>query len=240
MRDIPRSFLTLFVGWFLCGPAWAADPAAGRRKDQDALKTYGPLVGQWRGVGQVQRGSTKGAWTETADWAWKLTNSAAALDLTIGKGKYLQTARLRPGTEPGSYALEAILADGSKRTFHGTAGAFDKLVLTADGPPAQGLRRITVSPLHETRFLLLLEGQDPDNGIFGRLGEVGYTRQGVAFAAGESYPLCIVTDGRGTMEVKHQGKTYWVCCSGCKDLFDEDPAGVIAEAEERRKAAAKK
>jgi YHS domain-containing protein len=227
------SAMSVVLLWF--GPVRAADPAPRRRADQEALKAYGPLVGQWRGVGQVQRSSAKGAWTETADWAWKLAPQAAALDLTIGKGKYLRSARLSPGPGPGTFALEATLADGSRRTFHGTAGERDKLVLTADGPPAEGLHRITLTPLHETRFLLLLEVQDPDNRLFHRLGEVGYTRQGVAFAAGESYPLCIVTDGRGTMQVKYQDRTYWVCCSGCKDLFEEDPAGVIAAAEARRK-----
>jgi hypothetical protein len=24
-----------------------------------------------------------------------------------------------------------------------------------------------------------------------------------------------VTDGRGTIQVSYQGKSYWVCCSGC-------------------------
>src|SRR5207302_6657692 len=113
------------------------------------------------------------------------------------------------------------------------------LVLTAEGPAAEGVRRLTLTPLHDTRFLLLLEGQDPDTGTFHRLGEVGYTRQGVAFAAGESYPLCIVTEGRGTIQVQYKGKTYWVCCTGCKELFDEDPEAVLAEAKARAKAQAK-
>jgi YHS domain-containing protein len=86
---------------------------------------------------------------------------------------------------------------------------------------------------------MLLESQDSGRPSFQRIAEVGYTRQGVAFAAGESYPLCIVTDGRGTIEVKHQGMSYWVCCSGCKELFQDDPAGVIAEAEARRKGKAR-
>ena len=29
--------------------------APGRRADQEALKAYAPLVGSWRGVGQVER-----------------------------------------------------------------------------------------------------------------------------------------------------------------------------------------
>ena len=87
------------------------------------------------------------------------------------------------------------------------------------------------------RLEIPLEGQDPDNGRFYRLAEVGYTRQGVAFAAGESYPLCVVTEGRGTIKVSYKGRTYYVCCSGCKELFDDDPEGVLAEAEARKKGA---
>ena len=33
--------------------------APGRRADQEALKAYAPLVGSWRGVGQVQRGRAR-------------------------------------------------------------------------------------------------------------------------------------------------------------------------------------
>ncbi len=68
----------------------------------------------------------------------------------------------------------------------------------------------------------------------------GYTREGVAFAAGESYPLCVVTEGRGTIQVSYRGKAYWVCCSGCRDLFNDDPESVLAEAAAREKAKAKK
>ena len=35
--------------------------APSRRADQEALKAYAPLVGSWRGVGQVQRGRARGA-----------------------------------------------------------------------------------------------------------------------------------------------------------------------------------
>jgi YHS domain-containing protein len=210
---------------------------SGRREAQEALKAYGSLVGLWRGVGQPQRMSAKGAWSETAEWVWKLSAETAALELKVERGKYLKSARLRPGTEPNAFVLEATLSDGSARTFAGKVGPRSQLILTAEGPVSEGLRRITLSPLHDTRCLLLLEAQDPANGTFYRLAEVGYTRQGVSFAAEDSYPLCIVTDGRGTIEVKYQGKSYWVCCSGCKELFEDDPAAIIAEAQERRKQA---
>ncbi len=137
--------------------------------------------------------------------------------------------------------LDATLADGSERTFAGTVAAEGKpLVLTA-AAPGEGPRRITLTPLHDSRLLMLLEGQDPANPkAFYRLAEVGYTRQGIAFAAGESGPVCIVTEGRGTIQVSYKGKTYHVCCSGCRDLFNENPEAVLAEAAERQKSREKK
>jgi YHS domain-containing protein len=33
--------------------------------------------------------------------------------------------------------------------------------------------------------------------------------------------------------VSHKGKTFWVCCSGCKAAFDAEPEVWIARAEQR-------
>jgi YHS domain-containing protein len=217
----------------------ADDTGAGRRRDQAALKPFGTLVGSWRGTGQPERGRTRGAWLEKASWAWKLNKESAALEATITKGKYLKSARLRPGPQPRSYILDATLADGSERSFTGKDSGKKALLLTAEGR-GDGLRRITLTPLHDTRLLMKLEAQNPDNRAFYQLGEVGYTREGVAFAVGETGPLCIVTEGRGTIPVSYKGKTYHVCCSGCRDLFNEDPEAVLAEAAERAKEKDKK
>jgi YHS domain-containing protein len=237
----PAVALAVAVGFSLCvahGDGPAAPP--GRRADQEALKPYGGLVGSWRGVGQVERGRPKGAWQENAAWAWKLTSDSAALEATVTKGKHLKSGLLRPGKSHGAFVLEATLADGSKRTFAGKgAGAGKPLVLTADDKaPAAGLRRVTITPLHDTRLLVLLESEDPERHTFARLGEVGYTREGVAFAAGDASPVCIVTEGRGTIKVSYKGRTYYVCCSGCRDLFNDNPEAVLAEAAAREKAKA--
>ena len=214
-------------------PSWGA----GRQADQEALKPFGGFVGDWRGVGQVDRGKTKGAWRESANWAWKLTKDSAALVMTVEKGKYLKSALLKPGNEPGVYTLEAVLADGTNRVFQGEVTDPAKpLILEAEGKSG-GLKRIKFTSLHETRLLMLLEATaDGESKSLARLGEVGYTREGVAFASGDGAPVCIVTEGRGTSSVTYQGKTYWVCCSGCKDLFNDNPEAVLAEAEARKKA----
>ena len=215
--------------------------APGRCADQEALKAYAPLVGSWRGVGQVERYRARGAWMESADWAWKLTSDSAGLEITVKKGRYLKAGVLRPCKAPSTFVFEATLADGTSRTFAGAAAGDRKpLVLTADAKAlAGGVRRVSITPLHDTRLLVRLEAEDPERHTFSRLGEVGYTREGVTFAAGESYPLCIVTEGRGTIQVSYKGKTYWVCCSGCRDLFNDNPEAVLAEAAERETAKAK-
>jgi hypothetical protein len=71
--------------------------------------------------------------------------------------------------------------------------------------------------------------------VYTRLGEVGATRVGSSFAAtAASGPECVVTGGLGTIAVEYQGKKYFVCCSGCRELFDDDPAAVLADYRQRK------
>jgi len=214
------------------------DRPSNRKADQEALKVYGELVGSWRGSGQPRRGQATGAWKESAGWAWKLSNDSAALEIQVESGKYLKTAVLRPGKKGEEYILDATLADGSSRTFSGKLDKDKPLVLTAEGK-GDGVRRVTLSIPNENRFLILLESE-PASKNFARLGEVGYTRNGVAFASGESGPVCIVTEGRGSIQVSYKGKSYYVCCTGCKDLFNKDPESILAEAADRSKKAKEK
>lgn len=215
----------------------ADEKTSARRADQEALREYGGLVGSWRGSGQPKRGQASGAWRESANWAWKLSDDSAALEIDVETGKYLKSAVLKPGKKAGDYVLEATLADESKskRTFSGKLAKDKPLVLTSEGA-GEGVRRVTLTIPNENRFLLLLESE-PASKNFVRLGEVGYTRNGVAFAAGESGPVCIVTEGRGSIQVSYKGKSYYVCCSGCRDLFNKDPEAILAEAAERAKKA---
>jgi YHS domain-containing protein len=240
MRHTPKGRLAaLFLVLSLAALQGAGAPSSGRKADQDFLKPFGALVGDWRGVGQPERGKMRGAWTESANWAWKLSKETAALEVTVAKGKYLKSGVLHPDSDHQTYELDATLADGSKRVFTGKPDpSKKKLILNA--AKGEGLRRITIAPLHDTRLIVQLEALDPDGRTYYQLGEIGYTRQGVAFAVGESGPLCIVTEGRGTIQVSYKGKSYWVCCSGCKDLFNENPEAVLAEAADRQKAKDKK
>lgn len=232
-----KAAATLATAWAVTLVGLGADAPGSRAADQKALKEYAGLVGEWKGTGLPKRGQNKGAWTESARWAWKLSADSAALVLEVDKGKYLRSATLKPGRDPDTFQVDATLADGSARHFEGKGEPGKPLILRA--PKAEdGLARVTLTMPNAARFLLLLEGatEASTSAALARLGEVGYTRQGVAFAAaGATGPECIVTGGRGTIKVSHAGKDYYVCCTGCRDLFQADPAAVLAEAAAKSK-----
>ena len=130
---------------------------------------------------------------------------------------------------------ELTTAENGVETYRGKFQKDDILVLTSAAADDE-VRQITITRLNEKRTLVLFEKRAATQTSFNRVAEVGYTREGTRLATSNtSGPECIVTGGAGTMEVKYKGETYYVCCSGCRQAFDDDPEGVIKEAAERRK-----
>src|SRR5207253_1539433 len=91
--------------------------------------------------------------------------------------------------------------------------------------------RITLWPNGEkVRYTLAIDRRPPGAPQFSRLIEVGLIREGEAFAAGgpaANLPRCILTGGAASMTVSYQGKSYPVCCTGCRDEFNDDPEKYI-------------
>lgn len=211
--------------------------------DKLALAPLNVYVGGWRGVGQLRRGSNQGAWTEKADWAWNFDAGRAAIVFQSPEGKYYRSGRLQPGGEPGAFELTALRSDGKTQDrFVGRIDDKEQLVLVAnrDEPAPEGKEvspppdRISLRTVADGDRLLILYERQAGGDRYTRLAEVGYTRQGSSFAKGSSQPECIVTGGLGTIEVSYQGKKYLVCCTGCRDLFNDDPEGVLADYRERK------
>ena len=213
-----------------------------RRAAQRGLEPFNDWVGSWNGVGQPKRMSSKGAWTERADWAWKLDKESAGLKVEVKGGKQFQSGVLSFDPAEKHYRFIGKLADGTSRVYVGDRAEEGKLVLAGTDETTKDQHRITFQMRHEDRLLLLIESKSAGQPSFARVAEVGYTREGGSFAAAaDAGPKCIVTGGRGSISVSYKGKTYYVCCSGCKQAFDDDPEGIIAEAAERvKKEAAEK
>lgn len=214
-------------------------PASLLQKDKEALAPLQQLVGQWRGAGFMRRGSTRGAWKESASWSWKFSEGRAAMVFDAPKGRHLKKGRLSPGKTPGIYELKAELADkGQAVLYAGRKNKDGKLVLEAKKPPPDGApAKISLSILvGGKRLAVLFEGRNRASGRHYRLGEVGYTRSGESISKGTGQPECIVTGGRGTIPVEHKGDSYTVCCRGCLDAFNENPEQILAEWRDRVKS----
>ena len=241
--------------WFLLAiaatPAWwafatADEPTAkaltpaSRAAIQQALEEFNGLIGGWRGSAQPVRNSTKGAWSEKAEWVWDIKKEAISLQYNIKDGQALQSARLTFEPEQKSYHLVATLPDKSIRRYSGKL-VENKLVLDSEPDATDYVHRITVTQLNDKRTLVLFEKRPSGGERYSRVVEVGYTREGTTLAIeGAGEPVCIVSGGKGTMKITYKGKTYWVCCTGCRDAFNDDPEGIIAEAAERAEAKKKK
>ncbi len=200
---------------------------------QKALAPLNSLIGGWRGIGQVRRGSTNGSWRETGTFVWKFGGGKVGVEYQVKEGKHIGTGLVSWNTARKKFTMDAVFDDGSKRSYR---GEFEKNVLTLVSEPDKDdiVSRITLRQLNDKRMLVLYETRRSEQSFYSRVGEVGYTREGTRLASsGSSGPECVVTGGAGTIKVSHEGKTYYVCCTGCRDAFNDDPAGILADYREK-------
>lgn len=205
---------------------------------QQRLAKIQQLVGAWRGVAQPQRASTKDSWLEEADWAWSFGKDGPALVAKLPKAKYFSQLQVTAGKESGQFALAATPAAGGEPIrYDGKIDDEERLVLSLDKPQDDVPQRLTFRFVAGgDRLLVLMERKSPTSDQLVRLAEVGFTRQGSGFGQGTSGRECVVTGGLGTIEVSHNGQTYYVCCTGCRDYFNEKPEEVLKEYAARKAA----
>lgn len=198
---------------------------------QHRLGVLQPLVGQWRGVGQPQRGSTRDSWIEEADWIWSFTGATPALAATFTSPRYFRSLNLEAGERDNELLLRAMPAIGNEAMLYtGQRDAQGQIVFLAKHATAERPARLTFRfTAANDRLIVLLEKAGTSAGTYSRLAEVGYTRQGSAFGKAATQRECVVTGGLGNIEVSHAGKTYYVCCTGCRDYFQANPEKVLAE-----------
>ncbi len=219
---------------------------ADRETTIKALQKLGTLIGDWKGVAQPKRGSNAGAWSEKAQAAWDFANSTADLVVTFEPGQQFHQAAFSladDGKTPNltltpiqgePILLLRVLADDDNQSD-------DESWIFRSAEDSVPQTRCTVRIISDIRITLLFEEKSTEKGSYRRLSEIGMTRAGSRLASGSTGERqCIVTGGLGTMKVSFEGKTYYVCCEGCKQAFDADPKGTIEAYRERLKEAAAK
>jgi YHS domain-containing protein len=216
----------------------AAPPQSDRstKSAKEALSQFNSLIGGWRGTAQPRRGSAAGSWRESAEWVWDFSQSTPAIRYVVTDGKLLKSVRITFDDKANVFRATADLPGGSTRAY---AGQFkdDRLVLDSPPDAKNEIQRLTVTRLNDKRTIVLFEKKRATSRGLSRVVEVGYTREGTRLAVeGGDGPECVVTGGKGTIPITYKGQTYYVCCSGCKQAFNENPEKILAEYRQRIEA----
>lgn len=230
-----RCAAPLFVLALVVLPIRAADDV--KLPSIEALKPFNLLVGTWKGAG-VPEGTleerNKGHWNETLMWEWKFKDNEAWITVAFDKGKYFQRGELRHLPKDNVYQMKLNTIDRQSLMFTGTFK--DKsLTLERIDEKTKDTHKLVFSLFHSNRIVYRYEVKPADKTFFTKLYRVGATKDGEPFVStGFNEKECIVSGGAGTSTVTYQGKTYYVCCSGCRDAFYETPAKYVAEFEKKR------
>jgi YHS domain-containing protein/uncharacterized protein YaeQ len=225
----------LMAALVVLSPLAAADKAKPTAKE--ALGVFHDLVGSWKGTGLPQgtrEERDKGFWQEVITWQWQFKGKDVWLRGDVAKGKHFTHFEIRYLPDKDLYELKATTPAKETQTFTGTF-ADKRLTVDRADDKAKQTQRLVFSLLHFNRHLYQGEVKRDGQATFTRLYQVGATKQGVAFASEDKGIECIVSGGKGTIPVVYKGKTYYVCCTGCRDAFNEEPEKYIKEYEESRK-----
>ncbi len=217
-----------------------ADPGDKPITAKEALQPFHGLIAKWKGTGfpdGTREERAKGYWVEKIDWSWLFKGDDAWLKLSIADGKHFEGGELRHLPKTDDYELTLTALDKTVVKFVGklTAGKQKEVILVLERTTETEIQQLTFTLLHSNRHLYQLSTKPKGAKNFARVWQVGATKEGEPFAEVNKGPECIVTGGRGTMSVSYKGKTYYVCCSGCKEEFNAEPEKYIRLAAEKKK-----
>lgn len=211
-----------------------ADPPA----PPAVLRDIQEIVGQWEGSGRREVGA---GWDESAQGKWVFPKGAPArlmLDFAARKEprKGLWSRFEIQADEEGSgLRLAARTVDGGMIEFRGSAKSATSMVFDRVGeePPGTIIDRVEIRLLNEgDRLVYLAQRRLGKSQRFRPVAQAGLNRVGTSLAgANASGPKCVVTGGLGTIAVSYQGSTFYVCCTGCRDAFLENPQRYLARKE---------
>ncbi len=200
---------------------------------------FEPMVGAWKGTAVPAANRLKG-WPEKHAWAWKFAKGTpVGMTLTVEGGKVFTRGELTFDPKTSRYTLAATDPARKPVVFSGGPTADNKSFVLERTTP-EGKERLSIqSAGGGIRYVMKLDRQAVGAPQFKNAIEVGLTKEGESFAAGgeaANLPKCILTGGAATLTVTFNGKSYPVCCTGCRDEFNENPEKYVARAEARAAA----
>jgi len=214
---------------------FAADKPA-QRTAREALKPFNDLIGTWKAIGQPEgklEDKRKGLWEESINWEWQFKDNDAWLKVTFDKGKYFAAGTLRYLPDKDCYQLALTTAEQQTLVFTGRLKEH-RLLLERQDEKTKETQRLVVSLLQDNRYLYHYEVQPENRTLSRKVYVVGATKEGkpLVETSAEIGPFCVVSYGPPLTPITYKGKTYYICCGGCRDEFRREPEKYIQEYEE--------
>ncbi len=203
-------------------------------------KVWAEMMGSWRMTGQPKRGSSQGAWTSAARAEWTGADGRT-LEFRVPDSTSFETAKIQLDPKSGEAdSVELKMADGSARSMkRQPESSADRFVFAESGGDSPDAYRMTLLRKSRDRWTGSLEVRKPGTETWSRLQELGLTRQGTTIAQGSGQPECVVTGGLGEIMVTVNGRTVYVCCSGCRETLLADPDAFLKPAEKKPESSGK-
>lgn len=229
-----RTILAATLVTALLTGSLAADEKADAAKSRKALQEIGEFIGQWNLDAKPSKGTS---WKESPTFGWKFQKDDAWIVIDNKDGKQFSAGEIRYLADKKLYQLTTTDKDKKSRVY---TGEFKRGTLKFESKDAKSgdIHRITINTLSEgVRLALNYEVQEGGKGLFSGVYKASGTKEGESFAGGAAAkkPECVVTGGVGTMAVSFNGKTYYVCCSGCRDEFVGNEKKYIDAFEKKNK-----
>ncbi len=238
---LPR-ILASFAFLAVAATLGADQPA--QKSPREALQAFSDLIGDWKCTGTPvgsREDIQKGFWTEKMNWEWQFKDKDAWLKIAFEKGKYYTGGELRYVPNKDQYILTLTNLNKEKITYLGTLDTREQTkILTLENEGAKEAQRLVFTLLHDNVFNYRYEVKAEGRALFSKKWSVRAIKDGQPFAGASTKPECIVSGGTGTSVVSYMGKTYYVCCSGCRDEFNANAAKYVKEWEEKQAKAKKK
>jgi hypothetical protein len=196
-------------------------------KDQEAAKTalqkFHEYIGAWNGNGESNPPKRE-FWKESMNWGWKFSkDGSVALLVEFKDNKAFDKGEVKFLPDKKKFQLTVVGKDKKDQVYEGEIKQ-RRLVFTRVDPANMDKHTISMfttneGALFKMEYALQAGGRGLDRLVFA----VNHKKEGASIGGGKKNE-CIVSGGVGTMPVSFNGKTYYVCCGGCRDAFNESEA----------------
>jgi hypothetical protein len=149
-------------------------------------------------------------------------------------GKLFKSAELHFIPAKKNFELTALDAQGEKRVY---VGNVEKEYLTLDSVDAKTkeTHRLKINVAGDgVRLNMVVSKAKEGAKLFSQDYQIAYGMEGAGLGAREKKQECVVSGGLGTGTVSYKGTTYYICCSGCRDAFNENPEFYVKQWEAKK------